>query len=216
MSGDLVVGRPCPKAGRDGDCGQLHTHCSAHNRAGGPCGAQPMRGTDPPRCRTHLGRSPVVVRAEYLARRQALALQDDAERTAAKHGTEGLDVYAELLALGKEALRWKRACARMLGEVEEIRYRAGSGEQLRAEVKLYTESIERVAKILTDLAKLGIAERALEHQQRVSEAQGVKVAEALRAALTSLGHDPGDAAVQAAVACELRRLSDAPAAEARP
>ena len=204
------VGRPCPKAGKPGDCGQLHRGCSGHSRRneGGPCGAQPMRGTDPPRCKNHLGRSPAVVRAEYLAKQQARILFEEARRTAARHGTAGLDVFAELLALGAEALTWKRACASLLGQVEELRYRAGSGEQLRAEVRLYTDAIERAAKILTDLAKLGIAERSLELRRQVSESQGLTVAAALTAALRSLGHDPDDLAVRQAVARELHRLSE--------
>ena len=208
------AGRPCPKAGREGDCGQLHYHCSAHNRAGGPCGAQPMLGTDPPRCRSHLGRPPEVVRAEYLAQRQARILFDDARRTARRYGAEGIDVLGELLALAEEALVWKRACQQLLGQLEEIRYRADGGEQLRAEVSLYTGAIERAAKILTDLARLNVAERALEQRRRLSDAQGEAVVAVVSGALHALGHDPQELAVRAAVARELRRLADADDAQA--
>lgn len=196
-------GRECPKAGRDGDCHQLHFDCSAHNRRGGPCGAQPLTGTDPPYCYRHVGRSLDVVRAETLARRKAEHAFRAAQRAAERYGFDGdLDVLAELLKLADECLRWKQVCAALVEQVEEVRYRTGSGEWIRGEIQLYTSALERAAKILTDLAKLNIEERRLARDQR----QAGDLVQVIDGALTALGHDPEAQAIAAAVEEQLTLL----------
>jgi hypothetical protein len=172
-------GRACPK-GPDRGCGAWHRGCIAHNRAGGPCGAQPMIGTDPPRCRSHLGRKAEVVRAEYAVARQAQA----AYKLADKEIGDGLgDPLRELLRLSREVLTWKEICRDMVGGLQEVRYKsAGSGEQLRAEIALYERSMERAARLLADLVRLGIEERVA----RIDERQGAVVADVIKAILADL------------------------------
>lgn len=153
--------------------------------------AQPMLGTDPPRCRNHLGRPPELVKAQYLAQRQAVALFADAQEEALRHGIDpaSLDVVGELLKLADEAVRWKGVCGRLVAQLEQIRYRGGAGEQIRGEIQLYTSALERAAKILTDIARLGIEERYNSRQALISEEQASWTVRVIDAALAEFGID---------------------------
>ena len=138
-----------------------------------------MLGSSPPLCRFHVGRKAEVVHAEYFARRQADAIF-------AQHGVAKLE--SPLLALrdlGAEVIAWKEACRAMLGSLDELRYggHGGAGEQLRAEVVLYERALERAAKILVDLTRLGVEERL----SKMNVDQGKLVAEAIKWVLASLG-----------------------------
>lgn len=179
----------CPK-GEDG-CGELHGACAAHNRRGGPCMAQPMLGTDPPRCRNHLGRPPELVKAQYLAQRQAAVMFADAQAQALRNGIDpgSLDVVGELMKLADEAVRWKAVCGRLVAQLEQVRYRGGAGEQIRGEIQLYTSALERAAKILTDIARLGIEDRYLSRQRLISEQQADWTVRVIDAALEEFGVD---------------------------
>ena len=65
----------------------MHRGCVGHNRAGVPCGAQPMLGTgERPRCRSHLGRVAATVKAGYLAERKARTMLEQAEAAARREG----------------------------------------------------------------------------------------------------------------------------------
>jgi hypothetical protein len=170
-----------------------------------------MKGTDPPRCRSHLGRKAEVVKAEYYAARQAQA----AYKLLGAELTDGItDPLTELLKLGKEVLVWKKICQEMLGGLSEIRYKsAGSGEQLRAEVALYERSLERAAKLLADLARLGIEERLA----AISEEQGAAVVRVIESVLRdpAVGLSSDQLRAGRVVAAHyLRALRPTPAADA--
>jgi len=64
-----------------------------------------------------------------------------------------------------------------------IRYQAGAGEQLRAEVALYERSMDRLGKFLADYGRLGIDERLA----KITETQAEKVIAAIDAALVHAG-----------------------------
>lgn len=194
----------CPK-GIDG-CGELHTACAAHNRRGMPCQAQPMLGTDPPRCRWHLGQRSEEVKAQYLVQRQANIMFRRAQEEASRYGVDPaqLDVLEELLKVADEALRWKKVCAQLVSQVEQIRYRSGAGEQLRSEVSLYRSALNDAAQILINLAKLGLDDR----RKRILERDVDWLTSDLDRLLIDLGHDPDDPAVVGICERFLRTLGD--------
>ena len=208
----------CPK-GVDG-CGELHTGCRAHNRAGMPCGAQPLNGTaGNPRCRYHLGTSALAVRAKYEAERQAERLYELAQTAAAGRPDNGLiDPLAELHELASEVLRWRDVCRQMVGELGEIRYRsAKAGEQVRAEIVLYTQALDRAERILVDIHRLGLEDRMAARLER--DASDVEAL--IERLLEGLGLDSRDRQTAAVVASVLRSYAaslgdpaamDAPAA----
>ena len=192
----------CPKGPVEG-CGQDHAGCTAHNRAGAPCGAQPMAGTDPKRCRSHVGRKPELVKAEHAARVRA-------ERIRATYDMPPTsDPLTELMKLSGEVLAWKNICAQMVGQLREVRYQApGAGEQLRAEIRLYESSMDRAARVLTDLVRLGIEDRLA----KVRAAHTVLVARAIEGALAELapvlGYDPGRPEIRVVVSEHLRLIQE--------
>lgn len=69
------------------------------------------------------------------------------------------------------------------GKNAGIRYQAGAGEQLRAEVALYERSMDRLGKFLADYGRLGIDERLA----KITEVQAEKVIAAIDAALAHAG-----------------------------
>lgn len=64
-----------------------------------------------------------------------------------------------------------------------IRYRAGAGEQLRAEVTLYERAMDRLGKFLADYGRLNIDERL----SKIEEAKADVVLRAIDAALAHAG-----------------------------
>lgn len=180
------MSQPCPRG--TAGCGQEHPGCIGHNVAGNPCGAIPMRGTgDRPRCRRHLGRSPEIVRAEYEAERLALQQFEAEQTTAARHGLDPINPLEELLKLAAEVTRWKDICHSMVGHLEEIRYRSGkSGEQVRAEITLYERSMDRAARILADITRLGIEARLAS----VNEETAARLMRVIDGVVSDLGHNP--------------------------
>jgi hypothetical protein len=166
-----------------------------------------MDGTgDRPRCRNHLGQDPEIVRANYFAQRQAALLFDEARRAAEREGLPLIDPLRELHALAGEVLAWRDICRKLVGELPEIRYKAGvGGEQVRAEVALYERSLERAEKILSDLVKLGIEERLAKlTAKQVDEVMGL-----IDRTLVRLGVDPEQPEVAGLIAAELRELAPA-------
>lgn len=192
----------CPRVADP--CGELHGGCVAHNREGRPCGAQVMRGTgDRPRCRSHLGQSPVLVTAQYQAERQAMALFRDQEQTARAYGVDLVNPLTALHELADEIVRWKEVCRAMVGQLEEIRYRSGkSGEQVRAEIVLYERSMERAGRILVEITRLGIEDRLA----RLDERAGDAIVRVIEGTLLALGIDSGDRKVAALVESQLRLI----------
>lgn len=68
-------------------------------------------------------------------------------------------------------------------DIDEIRYKGGAGEQIRAEVVLYERALERTGQLLVNIARLNIDERLA----AIEEKQVDAVVMAVEAALASVG-----------------------------
>ncbi|MFD7016124.1 hypothetical protein [Streptomyces sp. NPDC059928] len=77
-------------------------------------------------------------------------------------------------------------------DVDEIRYKGGAGEQIRAEVVLYERALERTGQLLVNIARLNIDDRLA----AIEEKQTDTVIRAIEAALASVGVR-GEDAIQA-------------------
>ena len=185
----------CPKGPDDLICGRDHAGCTAHNRSGGPCGGIPMRGTDPKHCRKHVGRKTEIVKAEWNARQEG-------ERIKAEYDLPvQSDPLNELLRLKREILDWKNACRILI----EIHFKSG-GVLPPAEVKMYEASMDRAARVLVDIVRLGVEARLA----KVEEKQTTLAIKAVDAALTELapilGYDPDRPEIRAVVSKHLRAI----------
>lgn len=140
-----------------------------------------------------------------------IASEKAARNFLAKEGYGKVDDPVEALAeLGGEAIAMKNF---FRAQIEELRYKAQTGEQLRAEVSLYERAMDRTAKILEMLAKLGISER----RTQIAESQAVLLAEVIRNVLDSLDLTPSQKVIASTVVPqELRAITAAPAVIAEP
>jgi hypothetical protein len=92
-----------------------------------------------------------------------------------------------LLELADEAMGFKQECARRVIALDENewRYEHIAGEQIRGDILLYERAMERAARMLMMVSRLGIEERLA----RVTERQAVIVERAIVAALEESGAD---------------------------
>ncbi|WSP85336.1 hypothetical protein OG289_42205 [Streptomyces sp. NBC_01235] len=132
------------------------------------------------RCRMHGGSSP---QAKAAAERRQL--ETEARAMLAELDVDPVsDPLAALLKLGGQALAWQEAAARLVNELQDVRYRAANGtEQLRAEVALFERATDRACSVLATIARLNIDERLM----AVSERQAEAVIGAVEAALVAAG-----------------------------
>ena len=117
------------------------------------------------RCRKHFGNAPNVAKA---------AVREQAE-TQAREGLARLNVQPvgnpleALQKLAGQVVAWQETCAKLVNKLtdEQVRY-PGSlrGEQLRAEIGMYQDSMRQSASVLTSLAKLDIDERLTTIKER--------------------------------------------------
>jgi hypothetical protein len=165
--------------------GCSHAGCGGHSkRHGGACGAQPLRYVDPPRCRTHLGRSVAVVRAEQ-------GRQEEARRIYAEHGLQAAaDPLTALQEQAGKVLAWQAVIEAQIAGLTEIRYRGGNGENVRGEIQVWERALDRTNKILADLVRLGIEDRLV----RLTERQGALMSGALLWLLGAFGVDGNEQA----------------------
>jgi hypothetical protein len=200
----------CPKSGTDKDCGVDHPGCVAHSRSGNPCRGFVMRGTNPPRCRMHVGRRAADVRNEYEQARVTAAQFEEARRASgAPQFATAEQIFAKLLQVFADMSEWAEFCKVMVSELDEVRFRSRTGsEELRSEIKLYTESLERVVRAGSDLIKLGIESR----MAALAESDGRLVAQVLRNATG----DVLESLMEAGLTMELANVFRASVSEAVP
>ena len=147
-------------------CGQEHGKCSAHSKqTGGPCLSGEVRpgGTV---CRMHGGESGQAIRAAAERERRRIiteVYEADPQAAVAAYGTEAiadpLDLLSKLLA---SAVHHMDAMGQRVNALEEIRYESkAGGEQIRAEVKLFTQAMDRAAKLADMLIRSGFEERKI-------------------------------------------------------
>lgn len=175
------------------------SRCSARTSAGEPCRRYAMAGATV--CPTHGGRAPQVRKAAHqrLAESRALRVLD---REGVEPVTDPVDALARLAA---EAVGLKDLLGQRVAELSDdgwvSRTKLGA-EQASAWLSAYERAVERTGKLLVDLARLGLDERAV----RLSEAQGRMIAQVLSAALDACGlSDRAD--VRAALADQLRLVA---------
>lgn len=157
--------------------GRQARKCSARRTNGQPCKAWAVVGAKV--CVAHGGAAPQV---------KAKAARVVAEQKA-QRALEGLDDYQavtdpieRLQLLAGRAERFMELVGERVAQLNTIRYSTES-EQLRAEVAVYERAIASTGRLLVDLARLGLDERAV----RLQEAQVALLAGALAEALAEAG-----------------------------
>lgn len=182
--------------------------CTAKAKStGGRCGKPAIPGGTT--CRIHGSAARQVRKAgerRVLEQRAAKAL-------AGWNRTPVTDPVSELAGLAGEVLAWKE---HMRGEVEQLDAltqtvifgeSGGSVQQVAALVEVYERALDRAAKVLTDMARLGIADRIAS----VNEQQGQLLAAVIRAVLGDLGLTPEqEALVGEVVPRRLREIGGGP------
>ena len=170
-----------------------HTLRCRNGYPGSTCHALALSGTSPPRCKTHGANAGGVIAKHAAGRVVEGRVQDRMAQIMAESGERLLNPkpignpLVELLSLAAEIGEWKTIMQEIvLYLLSKDRIRSAHnrvGEQLRAEVLLFERAQERYAKILQDIARLGIEHRlaAIEEQQvqLVERALGVAVAKAV-------------------------------------
>ncbi|CAN5388450.1 hypothetical protein BH10ACT8_BH10ACT8_11270 [soil metagenome] len=153
------------------------------------CGSHAMLGAE--RCYHHLGKDP-------QAHKAAANLQRAATRVLAHRGIPVPigDPLQELLDLAAEARSFKQALAELVGDLTTMRYSTiGGGEQLRSEVAVYERAMDRVGRLLVDIARLDIDSRVV----GIQEAQALRMRRVLLLASQTIGLDVNDPAVVEAI-----------------
>jgi hypothetical protein len=188
----------CAAHGEDGRRCTRHISGISHPEfAGERCRAMALPGQDV--CGRHGGRSP---QAKAAAARRVV----EAELMTLTENLVGAPVdnpLTELANLAGRARAWMELLQSRVeklietsdaseggdgrdggsGKDKGLRYQAGAGEQLRAEVALYERSMDRLGKFLADYGRLGIDERLA----KITETQAERVIAAIDAALEHAG-----------------------------
>jgi hypothetical protein len=157
-------------------------------------------------CTAHGGKAPQVRDA---ARRRLL--EQDAAATLEALGYKPVtDPLTELLELAGRVRALEALFARKVAAIEDqMRYSSGLGvEQLRSEVRLWSEAQDRLGRLLVDIGRLNIEDRLV----AVSEHQADTMRAALIAVLYHLGLGNRVDEVRPLLAAELRRLDAQPRA----
>lgn len=182
-------------------CGQLHHRCAGHKDEGGlrPCAAWPIKGAEV--CGAHGGRAPQVKQkaAERVLEGEAQKANDRYLR----NSQPVADPLTALLEIAGEITGFKDFLAGRLADLgpESWRYEGVAAEQLRAEVALYERALDRTAKVLVDINKLGLEER----QTRLAERQSNLLHATIARVLAALDLTPEqEALVPVVVPRELR------------
>lgn len=180
-------------------CGEIHTRCSGHRKSDGkPCGRWPRKGAKA--CRGCGGGTKKAIAAaerrvaEDEARAQVAALLDNPDAAPIREPQEKL---AQLAGRIEHALN---VVGVRVSELSSLGIVTGAGgQQVRAEVRVWTELVGHLARSLDILIRAGYAERRLELAEREAELYGQLVAAALDAADVS-----GDARARALAAARDR------------
>lgn len=177
--------------------------CNGTNRRGQPCGRTPAVGFTV--CHLHGAKAPQVQRkaAERVAEARAVRMF---EQYTPDIGRTVDDPITALLTLAGEISGFKDFIGGRVAEMraESWRYEGEHAEQLRAELGLYERALDRTARILTDVNKLGLEERRVV----LAERQGHQIANALRRIFDALDLTAEQQAkIPIVVPRELRRLS---------
>jgi hypothetical protein len=127
--------------------------CVCPRKAGrGPCHGSAVTGSD--KCRMHLGEEaqPVIAEAKLAQQAEKLLYQRDAAPVT--------DPLSALQRLAGRAAAWEDIIGEKVNEMRSIRYSTEEGgEQLRAEIAVMERAMDRLGRLLVDIAKLNIEGR---------------------------------------------------------
>lgn len=150
--------------------------CAGTARAtGAPCGLSAVPGMTV--CRHHGGANPRVLPGVKAteALRTFEGLRDAAAPVT--------DPVGDLLLVAGRAKVLMEFLAFKASELETLRFATNTGEHVRAELSAYERSLDRCARILSDIVKLDLWDRMV----RANEAQAQAIIEALAAGMTAAG-----------------------------
>lgn len=148
-------------------CGQPHPRCSAHTRAGKPCGQPPMAGQRV--CRMHGGKAPQNIAA---AEERVVTAAADATLRKLWVGLDNAQPVKDPVAAMERLAGSLEQLVEAAGErVSALQHLAGGEHltQLRAEVVLLERALGHLRALLVDMARLGLAERQVELQQEQAQ-----------------------------------------------
>lgn len=164
--------------------------CWGRKNTGTQCGQIAMRGQNV--CKNHGGKAPQNL-AKAEARIAEATLDTEVRKQLARLDVAPVDNPLTALAeLAGQVIAFKDALAGHVNGLSEIRYQAGVGEQIRAEITLYERALDRCNSVLSSMGRLNIDERLA----KVSEQQAEKLISAIDVLLIHLGIT-GEQAVEA-------------------
>jgi P27 family predicted phage terminase small subunit len=164
------------------DPGPIHDgKCGGKKKQGeGTCGRPAGWGTPHPgtgRCKLHGGCAPSSRVAALNAQAEQLMWRYDAPPV-----TNPLEA---LTRLAGRAAAWEEEIGRRVNELRSLRYEGIGGEQLRAEIAVMERAMDRLGRLLVDIAKLNIEERLAGVRKQTAD----MLERALDKALTASGLD---------------------------
>lgn len=169
--------------------------CTAKSKQSGErCKRRPRPGVKV--CWMHGGAIPAV----DVKVRETLAIRGmDALRDPVRPVTDPL---GDLLAVAARANRLMEVLEDQTSALKAMRYTTDGGEQTRAELAAYERSLDRCARILGEIVKLGIDERLA----RVSEVQAMHVVRSHHETLKGAGIEEGSSSWRLGLAAGGRAL----------
>lgn len=160
-----------------------------------PCKNAPMEGET--RCRFHGGKT-----LNHGVKVAQARMKNEASKALRQLNITPVDdPLTELKNLAGEAIAWKQEMARLVGDLEQVRYRAENSEQTRAEITLFERAMDRCSTILGQIAKLNIDERLA----AITEQQARMLNDALFAAFEAAGLTITDVEQKRVIAREFGR-----------
>lgn len=200
-------------------CGQPHTKCTAHTRAGNPCTQRPM--TDQTVCRMHGGKAPRSLAAAERRREERQALMA-VESFGLPRQVDPHTALLEELHRAAGAVQWLGAVVADLNRADvtwgivkethgtQLEKGTDNGTTRAAAVnvwvRLWQEERDRLTKVAKTCVDVGIEERKV----RLAEAAGQQLASVVRAVLDRLElTDEQRSLALVVVPEEFRRLGEA-------
>ena len=157
-------------------------------------------------CRYHGGGAPQVIGAAQRRLSEAEA-RKRANRYLQQQGIETIQPIDDPIdRLAQAAGEAKAMADYFASQIEELRYKTHTGEQLRAEVALHERWYDRYTKLLETQVRLGISERRV----RIEEAQVLMMAQAIRNILKRLNLTADQQVIAGRVVAEEIRAIEAP------
>lgn len=199
---------PCEK------CGTPHAKCTAHTRAGRPCGQRRMR--DQLVCKMHGGTSPKAL-AAAVRRREERAAALAAESFGLPIAVDPHTALLEELHRTAGAVAWLSALVADLERSEigwgRVREKSGGddhGSTDEARPNVYVQLWQQERKHLVDVSRACISAGIEERRVRLAESAGQQLASVVRAVLDRLNLSAEQqSAALVVVPEEFRRLGEA-------